>query len=106
MWNTIKIIKFLKIFLITLKKLLIKMLNLISSFTKNFLDLLISFFLIISGYFYLEIALVIFAITFPLFYIFEKEANEFMQNENYLKLRRNLSSAVSGCFMLSFLTTL
>ena len=38
--------------------------------------------------------------------IFEKEANEFMQNENYLKLRRNLSSAVSGCFMLSFLTTL
>ena len=67
---------------------------------------LISFFLIIIGYFYLEIALVIFAITFPLFYIFEKEANEFMQNENYLKLRRNLSSAVSGCFMLSFLTTL
>ena len=64
------------------------------------------FFLIIIGYFYLEIALVIFAITFPLFYIFEKEANEFMQNENYLKLRRNLSSAVSGCFMLSFLTTL
>ena len=67
---------------------------------------LIGFFTIIIGYFFLNIALIIFAITFPLFYIFEKQANEFMSDESYLKLRRNLTSAVSGCFLLSFITTL
>ena len=67
---------------------------------------LIGFFTIIIGYFFLKIALIIFAITFPLFYIFEKQANEFMSDESYLKLRRNLTSAVSGCFLLSFITTL
>ena len=67
---------------------------------------LIGFFTIIIGYFFLNIALIIFAITFPLFYIFEKQANEFMRDESYLKLRRNLTSAVSGCFLLSFITTL
>ena len=49
--------------------------------------------------------LIIFAISFPLFNIFEKRANEFMSHETYLKLRRNLTSAVSGCFLLSLLTT-
>jgi hypothetical protein len=29
-----------------------------------------------------------------------------MSDESYLKLRRNLTSAVSGCFLLSFITTL
>ena len=52
---------------------------------------LIGFFTIIIGYFFLNIALIIFAITFPLFYIFEKQANEFMSDESYLKLRRNLT---------------
>tara|TARA_B100001027_G_scaffold40228_1_gene25491 strand:- start:192 stop:611 length:420 start_codon:yes stop_codon:yes gene_type:complete len=66
---------------------------------------LIGFFTIIIGYFFLKIALIIFAITFPLFYIFEKQANAFMNDETYLKLRRNLTSAVSGCFLLSLLTT-
>ena len=66
---------------------------------------LVGFFTIIIGYFFLKIALIIFAISFPLFYIFEKRANEFMSDETYLKLRRNLTSAVSGCFFLSLLTT-
>ena len=66
---------------------------------------LVGFFTIIIGYFFLKIALIIFAISFPLFYIFEKRANEFMSDETYLKLRRNLTSAVAGCFLLSLLTT-
>ena len=65
--------------------------------TLGILFSLISFFSIIIGYFFLQVALIIFAITFPLFYIFEKHANEFMSDETYLKLRRNLTSAVSGC---------
>jgi len=73
--------------------------------TLGILFSLISFFSIIIGYFFLQVALIIFAITFPLFYIFEKHANEFMSDETYLKLRRNLTSAVSGCFLLSLLTT-
>ncbi len=74
--------------------------------TLGILFSLISFFSIIIGYFFLQVALIIFAITFPLFYIFEKHANEFMSDETYLNLRRNLTSAVSGCFLLSLLTTL
>ena len=73
--------------------------------TLGILFSLISFFSIIIGYFFLQVALIIFAISFPLFYIFEKQANEFMSDETYLKLRRNLTSAVSGCFLLSLLTT-
>ena len=73
--------------------------------TLGILFSLISFFSIIIGYFFLQVALILFAITFPLFYIFEKHANEFMSDETYLKLRRNLTSAVSGCFFLSLLTT-
>ena len=73
--------------------------------TVGILFSLVGFFTIIIGYFFLKIALIIFAISFPLFYIFEKQANEFMSDETYLKLRRNLTSAVSGCFLLSLLTT-
>ena len=64
---------------------------------------LISFIIIILAKDYLLSSLILSFISFPLFYIYEKNRNDMFKVLDYQKLRLHLTTAVSGCYLLSFL---
>ena len=64
---------------------------------------LIGFIIIILAKDYLLSSLILSFISFPLFYLFEKNRNDMFKVLDYQKLRLHLTTAVSGCYLLSFL---
>ena len=55
---------------------------------------------------YLLFALILNFIFFPLFYLFEKNNSIMFSDLDYQKLRLRLTTAVCGCYLLSFLNFL
>ena len=55
---------------------------------------------------YLLFALILNFIFFPLFYLFEKNNSTMFSDLDYQKLRLHLTTAVCGCYLLSFLNFL
>ena len=64
---------------------------------------LIGFIIIILAKDYLLSSLILSFISYPLFYLFEKNRNDMFKVLDYQKLRLHLTTAVSGCYLLSFL---
>lgn len=64
---------------------------------------LIGFIIIILAKDYLLSSLILSFISYPLFYLFEKNRNDMFEVLDYQKLRLHLTTAVSGCYLLSFL---
>lgn len=59
------------------------------------------FFAILLAYMNLVYSMGFLIILFTLFYNFESHLNPEFEEENYLKLRRNLTTGVCGCYMFS-----
>ena len=59
------------------------------------------FFAILLAYMNLVYSMGILIVLFTLFYNFESRLNPEFEEENYLKLRRNLTTGVCGCYMFS-----
>ena len=77
----------------------------------NKLDLFVAIILSLIGFMiiflardYLLSLLILSFIAFPLFYLFEKNRSDMFEDLDYQKLRLHLTTAVSGCYLLSFLT--
>ena len=71
-------------------------------------DLILSISFSISGFFAILLAYISLVYSmgflialFSLFYNFESHLNPEFEEENYLKLRRNLTTGVCGCYMFS-----
>ncbi len=64
---------------------------------------LIGFIIIVLAKDYLLSSLILSFIAFPLFYLFEKNRSDMFEDLDYQKLRLHLTTAVSGCYLLSFL---
>jgi hypothetical protein len=67
---------------------------------------LIGFIIIVLAKDYLLSSLILSFIAFPLFYLFEKNRSDMFEDLDYQKLRLHLTTAVSGCYLLSFLNFL
>jgi hypothetical protein len=67
---------------------------------------LVGFVIIFLVQRHLLLTLILNFIFFPLFYLFEKNNSDMFLDLDYQKLRLSLTTAVSGCYLLSFLNFL
>ena len=65
---------------------------------------LVGFSVIIFYPLFTFLPLIILSLSYPLVYWYEKKSSDDFKDEDYQKLRLNLTTGVTGCFFLSIIT--